>query len=412
MSESKSPLFNRTYLKIIIWVVAIAIVLLTAGQNRSPDYLKIDRYENTPLYSTQQNDATYLQIGLLFRTGAAISNEEQLLQTLLLQTIQQQLNSFAEQPLFTRLETHLKAEATPDRIKINLAIPAKYSAQPGDILKVTKSLLQQLQEFYPQETLEQRWNRLEAELYLSQKDSESQLLNLFFNQITGPASVHPLQRFSDFYRNSISPATLTLTLQGPSLETLPQLLSSLLPDYQSSSPLPATAVSPEFRRLKPTGNQSYLLAGLTLPGRQQNNFAQELLAVRTLQQLLNQPGLPESRLIWKSLDKQGYLAMILHGTKISAEPRVDSIMQSVLSQLNDDLINATRSQLQDDFKRQMEQTDAQLSQLDTIAFYQLPVDYLARFDKQLTQAENQPVRELITHYLTGPKQYQLLLPAY
>ncbi|BBB24739.1 hypothetical protein [Amphritea japonica] len=412
MAESKSPLFNRTYLKIIIWVIAIAIVLLTAGQNRSPDYLTIDRYENSPLYSTQQNDATYLQIGLLFRTGAAISNEEQLLQTLLLQTIQQRLNNFAEQPLFTRLEAHLKAEATPDRIKISLAIPAKYNAQPQDILKVTRSLLQQLQEFAPPETLEQRWNRLEAELYLSQKDPENQLLNQFFNQIAGPTSVHPIQRFSGFYRNSISPTTLTLTLQGPELETLPQLLSSLLPGYQSGSNLLTTAISPEFQQLKPTGKQSYLLTGQALPGRQQENFALELLAVRTLQQLLNQPGVPESRLLWKSLDKQGYLAIILHGSKISADSRITPIMQSVLGQLDDRLIDATRTQLQDNYKQQMEQTDAQLGLLDTIAFYQLPVDYLASFEKQLTRTDNQHVRELITQLLTGPNQYQLLLPAY
>lgn len=412
MAESKPSLFNRTYLKIVAWIIAIAIVLLTAGQNRSPDYLKIERYETTALYSIEQDDAAYLQIGLLFRTGPAINSDQQLLQTLLLQTVQQQLDSIAEQALFTRLKVRLGAQATPDRIKVSIAIPKKYSAQQEDIKKVTESLIQQLQDYFPRGDIEQRLNRLEAEQYLSQKDPENQLLNHFFNQLVAPASVHPLQRFAGLYRSNINPATLTLTLQGPDLEALPQILSSLLPGYQTRSTIAATTIAPGFRRLKPKDNQSYLLTGQGLPGRQQSNFALELLAVKTLQQLLTQPGLPESRLTWKSLDKQGYLAMILHGPKVSADLRVKALMQSILDRLDDQVISTTRNELLDDYNKQMEQTDNQLSQLDTIAFYQLPVDDLARFEKQLTQAENQQVKDFITHYLTGSEQYQLLLPAY
>lgn len=416
MAESKPSLFNRTYLKIVAWIIAIAIVLLTAGQNRSPDYLKIERHETTALYYIEQDDAAYLHIGLLFRTSAAINSDQQLLQTLLLQVVQQQLDSIAEQALFARLKVRLGAQATPDRIKVSIAIPKKYSAQSENIKKVTESLIQQLQDYFPRGDIEQRLNRLEAEQYLSQKGPENQLLNHFFNQLVAPASVHPLQRFSGLYRSSINPATLTLTLQGPDLETLPQMLSSLLPDYQSSyqvsSAITATTIAPGFRRLQPKDNQSYLLTGQALPGRQQDNFALELLAVKTLQQLLQQPGLPESRLTWKSLDKQGYLAIILHGPKVSADSRVNDLMQPILDQLDDQVISTTRNKLLDDYNKQMEQTSNQLSQLDTIAFYQLPVDDLARFEKQLTQADNQQVKDFITDYLTGSEQYQLLLPAY
>lgn len=412
MAESKSPLFNRTYLKIVAWIIAIAIVLLTAGQNRAPDYLPIERYENTALYSIEQDDAAYLQIGLLFRTGAAINSDQQLLQTLLLQTVQQQLDNIAKQSLFTELKARLSTQATPDRIKVNITIPKEYSEQSQAIKKATQSLLQQLESDFPDGGLEQRWNRLEAEQYLSQKDPESQLLNEFFNQLVSPASVHPLQRFSGLYRSSISPTALTITIQGPDIELLPQMLSSLLPSYQSSSSIPITAITPEFQRLQPNGNKSYLLTGQALAGRQQDNFALELLAVKTLQQLLQQSGLPESRLSWKSLDKQGYLAIILHSPKISADYEARTLMQSILNRLDDQLISTTRDKLLEAYKLQMEQTDHQLSQLDSIAFYQLPVDDLASFEKRLTQTDNQQVRNLIADYLTGPKQYQFLLPAY
>ncbi|WP_299202809.1 hypothetical protein [uncultured Amphritea sp.] len=416
MSEAKSPLFNRTYLKVIAWIVAIVIVLLTAGQNSSTDFISIKKLPEHPLYYVSQDKAPYLQLRFLLRTGAAINGDQQLLQKLLLQQVQQQLAGLSDQPLFSRLEAALTSEASADHITIALTLPASHSEEHAAIGEIAATLLQQLGRYQPDRDLEKRWELLEAEQYLNLKDPESRLLNHFTNQISGPVSIHPLQRFSDFYHNSTRPAAITLTLQGPDAEHLSESLAESLNPLLSAAPdstLSATvALAPEPQRLPPQNNQTYILWGVALPGRQQENFATELLAVRTLQQLMQQQGLATSRLIWKSLDTQGYLAMILQGSQINAGTDLTQLLDSLQAQLSDELIDNTRTALQTSFDTQMEQTENQLGLLDTIAFYQLPTDYLNSFNASLKQADNQQVRQKISNLLSSSGRYQITLPAY
>jgi len=177
MSEAKSPLFNRTYLKIIIWIVAIAIVLLTAGQNKDPDFIRIKKRPDAPLYYVSQEKSPYLQLHFLLRTGVAINSDQQLLQTLLQQQIEQQLAGLAMQPLFTELEARIRTEASADRITLVVTLPAKQSGAHDLIRKMTEALLQQLNIYQPDSALEQRWAHLEAEQYLKLKEPESLLLS-------------------------------------------------------------------------------------------------------------------------------------------------------------------------------------------------------------------------------------------
>lgn len=416
MPKAKSPLFNRTYLKVIAWVVAIVIVLLTAGQNRSADFISIKKLPEHPLYFVNQDKAPYLQLRFLLRTGAAINGDQQLLQKLLLQQVQQQLAGLSDQPLFRRLEAALTSEASADHLTIALTLPASHSEEPAAVGEITAMLLQQLSRYQPDSDLEKRWELLEAEQYLNLKDPENRLLNHFTNQISGPVSVHPLQRFSDFYHNSTRPTAITLTLQGPDAEHLAESLTEPLKTLLSAAPgstlSASVALAPGSQRLPPQNNQTYILRGVALPGRQQENFATELLAVRTLQQLMQQQGLATSRLIWKSLDTQGYLAMILQGSQINATTDLSSLLDTLQAQLSDELIDNTRTALQNSFDTQMEQTENQLGLLDTIAFYQLPTDYLNSFNASLKQADNSQVRQKISNLLSSSGRYQITLPAY
>ncbi|RTE67079.1 hypothetical protein EH243_02375 [Amphritea opalescens] len=409
MSEAKPPLFNRTYLKIIVWIVAIAIVLLTAGHNRST-YIDIKQQADLPLYFVNEDDSD-LQLNFLFRTGAAINSDQQLLQKLLEQHVKQQLIDLTSLPSFSALKATLRVGISPDKIKISLTIPAVSADQTDKIQVLVEQLLQQLR-YRPSAELEQRWTRLEAEQYLNLKDPENRLLSEFGNQINGSTTIHPLQRFADVYRHSITPSAMTLTLLGPNTKALAQQLSTVFHASSNTQINPLMAIAPTHQRLPPQGNQTYLLTGLVLPGRQQPHFATERLAVSTLQQLLEQQSEFKARLIWKSLDKQGYLAMIQQGTNINADTDLSPLMKSLLAQLDDRLINETRERLVNNYKTQMEQRSAQLAMLDTIAFYQLPLDYLNNVEAKLNQADDKAVRETIRQFLTGPERYQLILPAY
>ena len=411
MSESHKPLFNRTYLKVIIWIVAIAIILLTTSQNSSIDFISIKKHDSAPVYYVDSADAPYLQINLLYRTGPAISEQQQLLQQLLGLKINDALAQITQRPEFTEFKARFKAETEADRINVRVVIPKDYSEQTQQISTMIKALQQDLSEALIYNSLEKSWNRLEAKQYLNQKDPENLLLSTFLNQLNPDPSVHPLQRFDDLYRARINPTTLTITVQGPESRALAQLLGQALPNYSSNDDFSRPPGTPNQLSLAPQGNSTYMLAGLELPGRQQANFLNELLAVRTLQQLL-QSQEAKFRLIWKSLDKQGYIAMILHGPQVTANTDLYNLLQPLKAQLSDQLIDKTRAQLQDKFNNQMAQTQAQLGQLESIAFYQLPVDYLDQFSERLERVDNQQVKQLINRYLDSSQQYQLILPAY
>ncbi|WP_417228219.1 hypothetical protein [Amphritea sp.] len=410
MSDAKSPLFNRTYLKIIVWIVAVAIVLLTAGQNSSSDFIRINKHPDLPLYYVDHDDTT-VQLSLLFRTGAAINSEQQLLQQLLLQQAEQQLAELTKQPPFNTLNAALSAGISADKLQISITLPAK-QAKADAIKTMAEQLLQRLRAYHPGTDLEQRWTHLEAAQYLNLKDPENRLLSTFGNLISSPASIHPLQRFAEFFHHSVRPDAVTLTLKGPDTASLAERLSSLLRAPSSDNHSINQPLSLSRQRLSPQDNQTYRLLGLALPGRQQPQFATELLAVSTLQQLLQQQSQMNARLVWKSLDKQGFVAMILQGSKINANDDLGPLMQTLLAKLDDRLINDTRDMLQNNYQIQMEAIEPQLSLLNTIAFYQLPLDYLNNFEEKLNQVDNAEVKKQITLFLTSPGRYQLTLPAY
>lgn len=409
MSDVKPPLFNRTYLKIIIWIVAIAIVFLTAGQNSNSDFIRIHKHPDLPLYYVDNDDST-LQLSFLFRTGVAINSEQQLLQQLLLQQAEQQLAELTNQQPFSTMNAALSAGISADKLQISITLPAK-QAKADTLKTMAEQLLERLRAYHPDTDLEQRWAHLEAAQYLNLKDPENRLLSTFGDLINSPVSVHPLQRFADFFHHSVRPEAVTLTLKGPDTEPLAEQLSSLLIASSDNTRI-NQPLSPRHQRLSPQGNQTYRLSGIALPGRQQPQFATELLAIRTLQQLLQQQSQLTARLVWKSLDKQGFVAMILQGSKINANENLDPLMQTLLAQLDDPLINDTRDMLHNNYQTQIEAIESQLSLLDTIAFYQLPLDYLNDFEEKLNQVDNAEVKKLITLFLTSPDRYQLTLPAY
>lgn len=413
MSDSHSPLFNRTYLKAIFWIVAIVIVLLSASGKDNNDYISIQKTDARPVYSVTLNDSPSLQLQLIFRLGAAISTDQQLMHKLLQQLIEQQLDSPEASRLMQPLQIRNNVQLQDDRLTLQLTIPASFLDDHQRLAELPQQFIQQLRDINLNGTLEQRWNRLEAERYLQQKDPEQHLLSVFGELISSEPGVHPLQRFADFYRSRIDITQLTIVLHGPQAGLIAQAIGKQLPDYQSNIALANVDIPPIQERLTASGNTPYSLAGMKVPGRQQDGFLKELLAVRTLQVLLDNQQDLKYRLQWKSLDNSGYLAMMLHGSRLPRNPaQLKQQLAPLLLQLDDDLIDQTRSALQDRFQQQMEQQEAQLALLSSIAFYRLPLDYMANFQNNLSQIDNQAIRQRLGEYLNTEQLHFIYLPAF
>jgi len=410
MSESYKPLFNRTYLKAILWIVAIVIVLLSAKGNNSTDYISIQKNNSGPVYFVDLDDAANLQLQLIFPLGAAITQDQQLLHQLTLDIAEQQLALFETEPKFQPLKLRSNILHHEDRLTIKLTIPKTELDNHQLIADLPQAVIHQLHNANTGIDLEARWNRLEAAQYLQRKDPEKQLLKAFGDQISS-SGIHLLQRFNDYFRNSFNIAALSVTLDGPQSPLIAQAIANRLPGYQNSISLPEPIVAATTLRLSPVGNTPYSLAGRALPGRQQTNFAQELLTIQTIQSLLQQSGL-QFRLVWKSLDKRGYLAMMLHGQNTPADlQQLQQQLQPMTTKLDTALIEATRSKIIERFRQQMAQQDSQLSLLNSVAFYQLPLDYMAQFEATLNQVDSQSVAKLVTDYLDTDQLHFIYLPA-
>ncbi|MEH6578111.1 MAG: hypothetical protein V7731_13630 [Amphritea sp.] len=412
MSESYKPLFNRTYLKVILWVVAIAIVLLSSSGSDRNDYITVQQIDQQPVYFVSLDKRDTLELQFIYRLGAALSSEKQLMHRLLEDLITEQLDSEASQQLLGSMQARTSVQLLDDRLTIYLSLPTKALSDHQQLTALPGRLTRLLDEADRNVDLEHRWNRLEAELYLQNKKPEANLLHHFGELIDSRSGVHPIQKFPSYFDSVINNRELTIALYGPQSKLIAQAVASQLPGYQTSIPLATPALTPARRTLPSMGNTPYVLTGTTLKGRQSDEFAKQLLAVRTLQALLKNQQQLKYRLIWKPLDNSGYLTMMLHGSRLPTDPeQLQGVYDDLQTGLDTALIDSTRDALQKQFKQRMEQQEAQLGMLNAIAFYQLPVDYMPRFSQTLDKVDNNDVLRLVKQYLNSKQSHFIYLPA-
>lgn len=410
MSENKAPLFNRTYLKAVVWIIAITVVLLNAGSS-GPDFLTIERSEQAPVYAVDVDDSPYLQIELMFRLDPAIHPQQALLNQLLSAQVSQQLIGFTARPEAAPLQPRLNSQLQDDRLTLQLAIPSRYQAQQQDIATLINALLTQLHNS-PVLDREKTWRTLEARQYIQQKSQEQQLLNAFTATIQPLPDVHPLQRFDALYRHHFSADNLIIALQGEDASDLLPLLSQQLAPISAGVKPVSDNHNASYQVLAAQSNEHYRLAGINMAGRQSDDFPAQLLAVKTLEQLLKDHSDTDYRLSWKALDKHGYLAIILHGAVVRDEASLANAFDQLRNSISDSLIEQTREQVRAHFEAQMEQPESQLHQLSNIAFYNLPLDYLAQFDQQLASTDNARVQTELRRLLNLNQLHQIYQPAY
>ncbi len=412
MAEPYKPLFNRTYLKIILWVVAIAIVLLSASGPDRTEYIAIQQHDTQPAYFVTLDKRDSLEVQLIYRLGAALSGDQQLMHRLLENLVTEQLNSGAANAYLAQLQARVGVQRKEDRLTVQLSIPATALDDHQRMAALPEQLTQLLLAVNLNADLETRWNRLDAKRYLQNQDPEALLLEQFGNILDQPSGVHPLQQFAAFYTRVINTGQLTLALYGPEAKLITQAMASRLPGYQTSIALPQPALTPARQRLNATGNSAYLLSGTELSGRQDGDFAAQQLAVQTLQAALQAQEQFKFRLIWKPLDMRGYLAMMLHGAQLpDSAQRLQPVYDELFARVDDALIERTRHALQTQFAQRMVQQDSQLALLNSIAFYRLPLDYMPRFAERLNTVDNAQVKAQIRAFLDLQQLHFIYLPA-
>ncbi|MBN3562358.1 hypothetical protein [Aliamphritea spongicola] len=411
MADTYKPMFNRTYLKVMLWIVAIAIVFLSASGRDTNNYLNIETIENKPIYFAEPDDTETLSVQLIFGLGPALNDEQKLLHKLLSQRLQQVLNSNTVNNLVAPAKASLQQSLQDDRITLLLSTEAEGTNQLSQLLP---QLLQALNHSDMTTGTEAEWNRLKAELYLENQTAENRLLSAFTDTLSDKSSVHPLQRFPTWARNVFSNHNLTLAVSGPDAATAARLLAEELPSRGlTEQPLSTSASFQQRQTLPAIGNEAYALAGLSLPGRQSDSFMAQLIAVKSLQQTLTtlQPDV-STRLLWKSLDQQGYFALLLYGQRPPADiSALTPLNRRLLNATDINVISATRENIKENFLERMSEQQAQLGLLNTLAFYRLPTDYISGFADRLADTSDEAVQEQLQTMLNINNQQFFYLPA-
>ena len=372
---SNKPLFSRRQLNLIILVSAALIALLSLPRDNWPT-LKQQTLPGTGLllYSSPQGVS---QLRLLFKLPQPRllpPEAAQILAALLDKRLQ------ATPAL---IDADLRLHADRMTLQLNQPTPEKLGL-----------LLRALSQPLPDQQLDEQLKRQRAQQHLAgerltQLQQTDRWLNGQDHSLeNGDDSVHRL------HLQLINPRHLTLSLTGPLSKPLFNQLDSqfaLLAEPLDLSSLPRQEFTSQ------TSNStlgSNLLAPLQqLPGRRDPDFATMRLLQRLLREL--QPDNNGTQLI----TGQSHSWRVWFDSA-TALPMQLNLLQQQLAQQPDWELEQRADQLREQLQQRLQHPDALAELVETVAFYQLPLDYPARFDATIAALDGAQLRRLLQHQLS------------
>lgn len=369
MSEPYQPLFNRTYLKVLVWLSAFAVLYLATMGSREPDYLELNSAEKLPIYWVE-NESEQTNVAVLLPTGGALTRSEKQLQTLLAQVLE---NQMAAQALPEGIEYQL--QQAPDQ----LILTFQWEDQDNlpDWSSLFSGLLSSVESSRWQPVLE----KLKARDYLQSHKTNNQLLNSYFQHLTGGELSDPLALLNSRYQSMLNNARFFIS--GKDSDELAEQLMDQPPRLVPSTRPDRNIASSQLEKILPSGNDHryHLLVGAEIPVRNSADFIVHKLAAHTLQNALAQTSTSlkfEYRQLWSSLEDVGYRALLLH-----ADQPLDNLMQALENRITPELAENSRDQVISQWRERMTEERNQISALQQVAFYGLPADTLNTYSERL-----------------------------
>lgn len=388
------PWFTRKQLNIIILVTTLVIALLSMT---GPDHV-------LPRFSQQTIAGKDLILadntdGLqhLRFTFALTPNEQSsaLQPQLLFQLLSQRLSQLPITPQdgwppialrlqFDRLQLDLAAESTPSTEQLS-------------------RLAQWLTAPYSDQQWLSAMARLKAERYLNQQTGKSpyqQLLPLlgYFtnNEQKNPTAWH------DYQQQLFSQAQLSISFLGNDLEDWQPAIERFIKQLPTASPWPEQPSpwsSPQQLSDKPRGYQA-ILAKRTR-GKADPDFAVDFISLRLLSQLAN------TDTDWKPQARDGL--WLLLSSHMSAPQLLEQLRKNV-RQLSDKMIEDSLASATKQLQSLKDDPKKLLDQMESIHFYQLPIDYLERLQKQFANLPVASIKGRMIELLEPQQFYWLSAP--
>jgi len=385
MDTEYKPLFNRTYLKVLMVGCVFAVIWLSSLGK--PESRPQGQIESRAVYWLEADESDIAdQLVLIFPTSSAFSDDEQDRQQwrgqILTERLQQQLGGHYDYQVqvaddYLRASIHSNEQTLP-----KLAALLNELARPVDT-GLWRPQLKQIQ----------------ARRYLQQQSPEQQLLSRLRNQL-GSRGKLPLA-WDELFNQP------RLILVGEDAESRAEQLAAQLPKQ---------SVGTDYRSLQPTltgratlelsSDQSLLLLANTLPGRTDSDFVSQRLIAATSQLALSsyRPASDSQyHLQWKSLQGGGYQAVVF----FSSLPLNSSQLDAFRDKIDAKLVEQARIQLQQRWQQISNTADSQLAALSLIARYQLPLNSLSDYLHQLGGLENERIAAATRKRFDPQQQYSL-----
>ncbi len=388
------PFFSRKQLSSIIWVCAIAIVLLSAsGRRQPPPEATASALAGIPVYWLDGAEDVYR----LHLNYATASTDRLHLDTLL--DAQQQ--RWQQHVILTQT---LRLQRHPDRIELIL-----HSTNPEQLTSALRTLLDSLHQPLPNDLWQRAEQRQRATRYLQQNQQPAVtqmrrwLTVIDSEQDSAQDSQDLLSAARRLRQQLFSPASLSLALLSPDPHaTLQELRSTLLstqkPPWQPSTP-PAQAplLAAKHQQITRASLPPLLLLGRTTRGRQDGEFSQWVLTLALLERLLQD--MPGAGLQWTPYSDWGILRLYWSDkTLADSEPLLSALRQQVAA-LSVDAITAQREAILEKLEDNLHGSNWLAGQLSIMAFYRLPPDYLARFSATIAASDPQQIRARLLQLL-------------
>ncbi len=400
------PLFSRRQLNIIILVTALAIALLSAtGDRRELPEISLQQQHQIPIYLLE-NDQPDTRISLSFALPEPLIDHRPF-GRFTRQVLHSNLTDLSENPEFQRQNARISIVSHPDRVEIRLA-----HSDSGAIAALAELLIAQLRQPPERDRWQQMLRQHRAESYLEKQSADPALLqmrNWLAPSAPGTETEppYPYQRFLQFQNQLLSRSRLSIalisadpeSLVAPLAPVLSRLPEGAIPSTQIPAPLP-------IRQQTLSGlDNNQILLGRHTSGRRDADFATELTAVRLLQTLAGDLNINSQ---WSPLAAASPLILQLITTDTITPGTVFERLQQQLQQLSDDQLDQHRQQLLERFSETLKNPERLAGQLESIAFYRQPPDYLNGFVSRLNQLSSREIRDR-TEELLDSQQYHRII---
>ncbi|MGB0732885.1 MAG: hypothetical protein ACPGPF_03940 [Pontibacterium sp.] len=378
MSKPYTPLFNRTYLTILVWFSAITVLIL-ATQTGDDDFPQLETTENKPVYWTDTMDMGN-QLNVLIPTPSALRTEDNTRQFLLKSLLEAQLASFAL-TAGSQYSTHVFSD--------HVAVRITWSSP--DAKPAIKNLWDVLTRPVSAELYDHLVAQAQARSYIiqnkvnkqpSSKITPEQYIARMFAPLDTPIPSSQ-QLLTDLSYS-------TVTVMGEEAEDIADEINEYWPLSRITvSPRQAAHSGQPAQIAYKEGNNFVLIMGQVLSARANEQYLAERLAIGVVQLALaahqNNTGL-EYTIKFASLRDAGYATFSL----ISPYP-IAPQLAAIRAQLTEDRVNEAKRHLLSSWQAIPDNPDSLGGALNRLAFYQLAPNALNNLRHRVEDLDNDKI---------------------